>query len=303
MPAPVVLRASAKINLTLRVGSRRPDGYHEVGTLLQSIALSDTLTCTVRRGPFVLVSRSLDVPTDRTNLVWRAADVLWRALGRAGEARGTRVELQKSIPVASGLGGGSADAAAALIGLNRLWRGKLPLVELIALAATLGADVPFFLHGGTALGLARGEELYPVDDVRRLDLVVVTPSFGIAAADAYRWLDEDRAHQLASSQVHRLTGSPAHRLLDVGWPTGPLTMGNDLEAPVSHRYPEIAGIIEAARQAGATAAAMTGSGSAVFAVFPAAEIHRAVRRLARPGWRVLATSTLSRRAARRRLGL
>ena len=121
----LVLRPSAKINLTLRVGPRRPDGFHDVQTLLQSIDLHDTLRLTPHDGAFALASDCAGMPVDETNLVWRAADLLWRTLGRIGRAAGVRVELAKSIPMAAGLGGGSADAAAALVGLNQLWGGGL----------------------------------------------------------------------------------------------------------------------------------------------------------------------------------
>ena len=121
MSRAVVLRPSAKINLTLQVGPRRADGFHDV---LQSIALSDTLTVTPRSGPFALASRTPGVPEDRTNLVWRAAELLWRAKGRTGDPRDAHVKLQKQIPVEAGLGGGGADAAAALVGLDAVWNAK-----------------------------------------------------------------------------------------------------------------------------------------------------------------------------------
>jgi 4-diphosphocytidyl-2-C-methyl-D-erythritol kinase len=187
----IILRPSAKVNLLLRVGPRRPDGYHEVRTLLQSIAISDTLTITARRGPFVLATRTPGVPTDASNLVWKAAAALWRAAGRDGDPRDAHVKLDKQIPTAAGLGGGSADAAAALLGLNRLWDLRLSRRDVVALAARLGADVPFFLLGGTALGVGRGDEIYPVDDIERLGVVVIKPSFGVATAEAYGWFDAD----------------------------------------------------------------------------------------------------------------
>lgn len=161
MSRAIVLRPSAKINLTLLVGPVRPDGFHDVRTLLQSIAIFDTVTVSARPGPFRLMTRSPGVPADRTNLIWRAAESLWRAMGRDGEPRDVHVRLDKQIPVAAGLGGGSADAAAALVGLNEAWQARLPRKELAAIGAKLGADVPFFFHGGTALGLGRGDELFP----------------------------------------------------------------------------------------------------------------------------------------------
>lgn len=293
MSRSLILRPFAKINLTLRVGALRDDGYHEVRTLLQSIAVSDRLTITGRRGPFALDSRSPGLPVDRSNLVWRAAEVLWRALGRPGEPRDAHVKLEKVIPIAAGLGGGSADAAAALAGLNMVWRGALRQEDLGRLAAELGADVPFFLLGGTALGAARGDELYPMPDVRPCSVVVIKPSFGVSSADAYRWLDEDRARGLAQQVGHRAA-------LDVGWPTGVLELRNDLQAAVSRRHPGISEMIDAALRAGAEAASMTGSGSSVFGVFPGAVPRAAIRQLQRPDWLVLLTRTLSQKEAVRR---
>jgi 4-diphosphocytidyl-2-C-methyl-D-erythritol kinase len=295
MPRTLILRPPAKINLTLRVGPRRADGFHEVRTLMQSIAIGDTLALTARTGPLSLNVHGLGVPIDRGNLVWRAAELLWRASGRDGEPRDVHVHLDKTIPMAAGLGGGSADAAAALVGLNTIWSTRRTRAQLIDLAAELGSDVPFFLHGGTALCAGRGEEIYPVDDTARLGIIVVKPSIGVATADAYRWLDDDR--QAGQDDLHRSSA------LDLGWPSGPIDVVNDLEGPVAKRQPVIAEILDACRHAGARAAAMTGSGSAVFAAFSEPAAKRAVRRLRRPDWLVILTRTLTRREAGRRIGL
>ncbi|HVT46607.1 MAG TPA: 4-(cytidine 5'-diphospho)-2-C-methyl-D-erythritol kinase [Vicinamibacterales bacterium] len=291
----MVVRPTAKINLMLRVGAARPDGFHDVRTLLQSIALGDRLTLTPRRGPFALMVRAPGLASDRTNLIWRAAEALWRAMGRDGEPRDVHVRLDKQIPMAAGLGGGSADAAAALVGLNAIWHARRSRADLIRVARELGSDVPFFLLGGTALGVGRGDELYPVDDVRRMEVVVIKPSFGVATADAYRWLDEDRAHSGARPA--------APSSLDVGWPGGPLTLANDLQAPVAARHPMIDEIRSACLREGAVAVSMSGSGSAVFGVFPDGVARKAIRRLQRPDWLVLLTRTIGRREAGRRLGL
>ena len=297
MSRALVLRPSAKVNLTLRVGPRRDDGYHGVQTLMQSIGLADTLTVSGRPGPFGLLSRSPGVPTDRTNLVWRAAELLWRDLGRPGDPRDAHIKLEKQIPVAAGLGGGSSDAAAALVGLNTVWAGRRSRRDLIRLAAELGSDVPFFLHGGTAIGLGRGEELYPVDDVARLGVVVIKPSFGVGTAEAYGWLDADRAAEAVAPEP----GRPQD--VEVGWAGGRLQLANDLQAPVSRRHPAIAEMIAACVTHGAMAAAMSGSGSAVFGVFSESTARRALARLQRPDWLVLLTRTLSRHEAAKRVGL
>ena len=300
MARSLVLRPPAKINLSLQVGATRDDGFHEVRTLLQSVAVSDSMAVTAGRGPFTLVTRGASVPADRANLVWRAAMVLWRALGRPGDPRDAHVKLDKRIPVGAGLGGGSADAAAALVGLNRVWEGRQSIRVLARLAGELGADVPFFLQGGTVLGVGRGDELYPVDDVARLGVVIIKPSFGVATADAYRWYDEDQGRAAASGPA--VAAGPIAEV-DVGWTTGPVALVNDLAAPVSRRHPEIAEIVAACVREGALGAAMTGSGSAVFGLFSEPLAKRAARRLHRAGWLVLLTRTLSRREAGRRMTL
>jgi 4-diphosphocytidyl-2-C-methyl-D-erythritol kinase len=292
MARTLILQPSAKINLTLHVGPRRRDGYHDVRTLLQSVTLHDTLTVSARRGPFGLACRTPGVPADRTNLVWRAAEVLWTALGREGEPRDAHIKIEKAIPSQAGLGGGSADAAAALSGLNALWGARLPRRELMRLGATLGSDVPFFLQGGTALGVGRGQELYPVDDVGRMGVVIIKPSFGVATADAYGWLDADRA---------ALGG---RRNGDIAGPAGvAAALSNDLMGPVARRHPAIDEIVQACLGCGALGAQMTGSGSAVFGLFAESAAAKAARQLKRSDWLVIVARTQSRREAASRMGL
>jgi 4-diphosphocytidyl-2-C-methyl-D-erythritol kinase len=297
MARALVLRPTAKINLMLRVGVRQPDGYHDVRTLMQSIGLSDTLTFTPRKGPFALQTRAPGVPTDESNLVWRAADALWQSAGRPGAPRDVHVRLEKVIPPAAGLGGGSSDAAAALLGLNAIWDLRRPRRELMRLAASLGADVPFFLQCGTALCIGRGDEVYPVDDAARMGIIVIKPSFGVSTADAYHWLDDDRAG--SSPVMHEREP----REIEIGWQTGPVLVVNDLEAPVARRHPGIVEMIDACIREGAMAAAMSGSGSAVYGVFPEAVANRAAKRLNRPDWLVLLTRTVPRHEAARRIRL
>jgi 4-diphosphocytidyl-2-C-methyl-D-erythritol kinase len=296
----LILQPSAKINLTLRVGARRPDGYHDVRTLLQSITLHDTLTVSERRGPFRLVCRAPGVPSDQSNLVWRAAAALWEAMARTGAPRDAHIKIDKAIPSQAGLGGGSADAAAALVGLNTLWGARQSRRDLMRLGATLGSDVPFFLQGGTALATGRGEELYPVDDVQRMGVVIIKPSFGVSTADAYAWFASDAA---AAHPEAAVEGDPPGRLVELGWPSGPIPLQNDLMAPVARRHPALQEVVDACLSAGAVGAQMTGSGSAVFGLFSEAGAARAARQLKRPDWLVLVARTQSRREAARRMGL
>jgi 4-diphosphocytidyl-2-C-methyl-D-erythritol kinase len=288
----VVVRAHAKVNLDLRVLGARPDGYHELRTVFQSIDLHDSLVCAARPGAFTVVCRTAGVPLDSTNLVWVAAARLWTALGRAGEPRDTRISIEKEIPVAAGLGGGSADAAAALLALARLWGGA-PVTLLREVAAEVGADVPFFLSGGTALGLGRGEEIYPLVDLPPHWVVIVRPPYGVSTAEAYAWYDEDRAAGLREPRELQV--------LPVPWPTRAAQMINDLEPPVVRRHPEIGALKTALRVAGAVAAAMSGSGSAVFGLFRSrAAARRLLRPLSKGGARALLTRTLSRAELERR---
>lgn len=289
---PVTTRAHAKVNLDLRVLGARPDGYHELRTVFQSVELHDTLVCAQRSGPFALVCNAPGVPLDSRNLVWGAAAALWTALGREGEPRETLVTIRKEIPMQAGLGGGSADAAAALLGLGRLWGGATP--EMVReLAAGLGADVPFFLAGGTALGLGRGEEIYPLVDLPPHWVVIVMPPYGVSTAEAYAWYDEDRAAGLREPRELQM--------LPVPWPTRAAQMINDLEPPVVRRHPEIGAFKTALREAGAIAAAMSGSGSAVFGLFRSrTAAGKAVVSLSRRGTRALLTRTVSRGEYERR---
>ena len=303
MSRTLILRPSAKVNLTLHVGARRRDGYHDLRTLLQSVSLHDTLTFSARRGPFGLACRTPGVPSDRSNLVWRAAQALWTAIDRAGEPRDVHVRLEKGIPSQAGLGGGSADAAAALVGLNTLWGGRQSRRDLMRLAATLGSDVPFFLQGGTALGTGRGEELYPVDDVQRMGVIIVKPSFGVSTADAYGWLDADRAEAAAGVQAAPVEPGGRSAQVELGWPSGPVRLENDLMDPVARRHPAVGEMVQAFLAHGASGALMSGSGSAVFGLFPETGVARVSRLLRRPDWLVLVARTQSRREAARHMGL
>ena len=281
------VRAFAKINLSLRVIGVLAEGDHELRTIFQSIALYDTLTIRRTRGPFWIVCNDAACPADSTNLVWRAADAVWTASGRSGSPRNVGVALTKQIPMAAGLGGGSSDAAAALRAFAKLWH--VDARRLPDLAASLGADVPYFLEGGTVLGLGRGDVLYPLIDRPRSWVTLVVPSFGVSTKDAYAWFDEDAAKP------------PSGR--DRAWPHAPREAQNDLEAAVAKRHPEISQIVTALRGAGASYAAMTGSGSTVFGLFnrrPAAvRAARSIGKRERALSDIIITRTLSRAECRR----
>lgn len=267
-------RAFAKINLSLRVLGVRSDGYHELRTVFQSIAVHDTLTFVRARGDFRIECDDPNCPTDRRNLVWSAAEGIWRAAGHRSAPRDIIVRVQKRIPMQAGLGGGSSDAAATLRALTRLWRVKLPSDALRGMAAELGADVPYFLEGGTVLGLERGDLLFPVLEMPRTSVVLVIPPFGVSTKDAFAWWDE--AKQEPTEGVE-----------------------NDLQGPVTARHPVIARLIRGLRRAGAFHAALSGSGSAVFGLFDRrAAAERAARAVGGRARRALVTRTITRKECR-----
>lgn len=261
--------AFAKINLVLRILGVRADGYHELRTIFQSLALHDTLVFRHTPGPFRIECDDPRCPTDSTNLIWRAAAAAWKASGRRGAPRDIVIAVSKRIPVAAGLGGGSSDAAASLRALARLWR--VDETRLPDIAASIGADVPYFLQGGTVLGLERGDLLYPLMDHPSAWVTLVVPSFGVSSKDAYAWWDERPRRGHAGE------------------------FRNDLQAPVAKHHPDISRIVSALRRAGASHAAMSGSGSAVFGLFDRrAAAIRAGSDAGAPSRRVLVTRTLTR---------
>jgi 4-diphosphocytidyl-2-C-methyl-D-erythritol kinase len=287
----VRLPAFAKVNMRLHVLDRKPDGYHELRTIFQAISLHDTLELKLSstHGVSLEIDNSA-LPADSTNLVWRAIDILRHELGLK---QGIHARLTKQIPVARGLGGGSSNAAAALLGALRLTGRRIPLPRLIEIASSLGADVPFFLFGGRALGVNRGDEIYPLPDGPRQTVLVVSPhDISVSTKDAYAWVDE------------RLTiGAPTPKIWGfcaLCWSRQGSGIANDFEDAVFHRHPRLSHIKRALLRGGAAEAALAGSGSAVFGVFQSpAQARRAAR--AFPKDQVFVTRTLSREAYRRAL--
>lgn len=290
----VSLPAFAKINLDLRILGTRPDGFHDLKTVFQSLALFDNVTVTARRGPLTITCDEPDIPTDQRNLAWKAVSLLHRVnTGKNTAPRDIAIDLRKRIPAEAGLGGGSANAAMTLLALNQLWKLDLDLASLTRIAARLGADVPYFLVGGTALGLGRGDDIYPLADLPPVHVVILRPGFGVSTTDAYRWFDEE---------LRRPSKEPVARAVPPGWPAWSATLRNDLEIPVVRHHPAIGRIRQSLLDAGATFAAMSGSGSAVFGLFERKDAaRRTANDLARPGWLSLHTRTLTRREYGRRV--
>ncbi len=291
------LRAFAKINLCLHITGKLPDGYHELRTVFQSISLHDSLEMEKipsREIKLEIASANADrrqfsVPADASNLVWRAMEAARREIG-AGH--GFRARLTKRIPVARGLGGGSSDAAAALIGALKLARRDVRLPRLLELASSLGADVPFFLFGGRALGVHRGDEIYPLPDlpVAQTVLVVSPREIGVSTRDAYTWIDERLTTRAATPKMWSFCA--------LCWSRQGGGLENDFEAAVFNRHPRLGQIKRKLLQEGAAEAALAGSGSAVFGIFRnPAQARRAAR--AFPEDRVFVARTLSRDSYRR----
>jgi 4-diphosphocytidyl-2-C-methyl-D-erythritol kinase len=278
-------RAPAKVNLALHVLGRLPDGYHELDTVFQAIDLWDELEIAPAEG----LSLSCDdprLPTDASNLVMRAAEMV-RA--HSTDPPGAAIHLRKSIPVQAGLGGGSADAAAALLLCASFWGVDRATLDLEGMARELGADVPFFLRGGTARGTGRGDRIVRLPPVRTLPLLLGCPPFGVATAEVFKRVGERLT--LPGNGVN-LPYPNAHK-----WPKendfGFMT--NDLEPVVFDGWPELQSFRNALMDVGASAALLSGSGSTVYGVFrDQARLASGLVRLRESfeQWRLLPTRTV-----------
>ena len=261
----IKLKAPGKINWTLNVTGRRPDGYHEVEMLMQSISLWDELILTECREGIEVAGNARIMPLDESNLAAKAARLI---MDRFGVKGGVRIEINKNIPVSAGLAGGSADAAAVLAGLNALWQLGLSDEELAGLGAALGADIPFCIFGGTALARGSGDRLTSLPALEDIPLVLVKPSFGVSTASVYQALKLDEIGFRPDWEVvYQLLAAGEFYLLSS-------YMGNVLEQVTAKLYPQINEIKEALDNAGAAVSMMTGSGSAVFGVFESARQAR-----------------------------
>jgi 4-diphosphocytidyl-2-C-methyl-D-erythritol kinase len=281
----VRIAVPAKINLHLQVLGRRDDGFHEVRTLLQSIDLLDHIEVEAldgaeadgealkEGGPAIQleVSPADAAPSDETNLVIQAARALQEATGCR---RGARIRLKKAIPAGAGLGGGSADAAATLVALDRLWGLGLDRLKIHRIAARLGSDVPFFLIGGLALGVGRGEEVYPLPDIPELALLVALPQIHVSTAEVYRRLNKLTWDPIGFSVYGFSAG------LRSGMPWS--DQRNDLQPIVLEGWPQLGEVLTALERRYPVRAGVTGSGAALFALFASRrEAERAVAEITR----------------------
>ena len=263
--AVVTVRAPAKVNLQLAVGPVRADGYHSLVTVFHAVSLFDDVTV-ARADKTTLTVTGEDaaaVPTNRSNLAWQAASALAKASGQRGAS--VRIEIRKRIPVAGGLAGGSADAAATLVACNELWQAGLSASELAELAATLGSDVPFALVGGTAVGRGRGDQLTPALAAGTYHWALAFGHEGLSTGHAYGTLDRLRDARVAAGEQAE-PGEPelSHPLMAAlrsGDPekVGPL-LTNDLQPAALSLQPSLRRTLTAGREHGALGAIVSGSG-------------------------------------------
>lgn len=253
----VTVRVPGKVNIYLGVDDRRDDGYHELTTVFHAVSLVDEVTVRDADALSVLMrgEGADDVPCDRRNLAWRAAEVIADHVGRLPHVE---IVIDKSIPVSGGMAGGSADAAAVLVAINAMWQLGITRPELHTLAATLGSDVPFALHGGTALGKGRGEELAPVLARSTFHWVLAFGHRGLSTAAVYAEIDRLRANnsppRLADPEpvLSALAGGDPHELAAL--------LGNDLQPAALSLEPNLRRTLRAGSEAGALAGIVSGSG-------------------------------------------
>ncbi len=294
MPSELSLSCPAKVNLSLRVHGRRADGFHEVSTVLQTIDVCDRLA--IQRvdpgSPLRIEVPGGGAPADDSNLVLEAARAYFAALGEP--AQGVRFRLDKRIPAGSGLGGGSSDAAAALLGLQSLRGQPLDARQLHAVGAAVGSDVPFFLVGGTAFATGRGEQIETLDDVPLAPMLVVVPAVEVSTAEVYRgWSGAREAGSGGDGGKSAVLPPASHRGDAAAW-----VLGNDLEPVVRELHPEVDSLLLALRRAGGAASGgpqVSGSGGAVFAIGELPDIQSA---LAGMDVHVFRTRTLAREVCR-----
>lgn len=284
------VRAFAKVNLSLKVLYKRPDGYHEIRTVFQTIGLYDELELRFHPGarPGIELQDELAIPD---NLVVRSARLFYERKGVRGALE---MRLRKRIPMGGGLGGGSSDAAAVLLALPALTGRNATLAELSAMAAQLGSDVPFFLVGGTALGLGRGEELYPLPETPPKPVLVLAPPIHSSTPAAYRALNRPTLTSLDDPGTLNVFQSFV-------WETSASSMENDFERPVFELHPELGRWRRKLERLGAQAARLSGSGAALFGVFPdRAKLQGALPPFQTEPLKFFSTATLSRARFRAR---
>lgn len=282
-------RSFAKINLHLQVEGRLADGYHELRTLFQTVSLHDLVALTPVNAPGVELSvPDGGAPEDPSNLAYRAAREL---LDFAAPERGLKIELHKRIPAGGGLGGGSGNAATVLLGAREVLDLDVPDADLRALAADLGADVPFFLVGGTALGVGRGDEVVTLPELPEQEVLLVDPGVSVSTAEVFAALETPPRRPLPAGVSALVDGGSAVNIENLGG-------FNDLERPVFDAFPKVRSVYNALRRAGASVVRLSGSGATVFACFADPQQASGVGSYLPSDAKVYSARTLSRSAMR-----
>jgi 4-diphosphocytidyl-2-C-methyl-D-erythritol kinase len=293
----VRIPAFAKINLRLDILGKRADGYHELRTIFQTLSLHDELCLRSSKRPGITLTiqgnSALASEPLQKNLVYRAVDTVKRKLKIGG---GVEIHLKKRIPAGGGLGGGSSDAVAAMLGYLQLVKKKLATAQMMEVAASLGADVPFFLFGGRALGVNRGDEIYPLQDMPKMHLLVVVPNeIRVPTPDAFRWVNAKPLGLTKAAIDPKLL-----QFCALSWSAQGNGLSNDFESPVFRRHPRLGQIKRVLLQKGATEASLAGSGSAVFGIFPSPAMARRAA-VGFPHDQTFVCETLSRERYARRM--
>lgn len=276
----LTLKAPAKINLTLNILGKREDGYHEIYTLMENISLFDALTFFKIREGIVLKSNLSYLPQDRRNLVYQAAQLI---LTEGKVNHGVKIILKKKIPLSSGLGGGSSDAAIALLGLNRLYNLNFSLQKLHSLAEKLGSDIPFFLYQDTALARGRGEKISPVKAFKEYWILLVTFPFRVSTSWAYRTIKMDLTRKPDYIKLKNLKEKEDFFESLKYW-------RNDFEELIIQRYPHVKEALRLLTKLGAKKSSMTGSGPTVYGIFEDEPNEEEVKKLfPRDDWKIFIT--------------
>ncbi|MFN8008059.1 MAG: 4-(cytidine 5'-diphospho)-2-C-methyl-D-erythritol kinase [Terriglobia bacterium] len=282
----VQLRSFAKVNFGLQVLGKRGDGFHEIRTLLQTVALHDQIRLTRSRTPGIQFTSNSEELNPTRNLVAEAIRLYQRRMKASG---GIRVHLDKNIPIGAGLGGGSGNAAATLWGMSFLHQRPLPLKQLLEWGAELGSDVPFFFLGGKCLGIGRGAEIYPLEDAPKLHILIVVPPFAVSTASAYARLSLKLTKKGSLDKIPHFCSGYLNRLSGTG------TLENDFESVVFSDFPQLKKIKQLLIRSGARDAGLSGSGSALYGVFGSRkELFKARSVVESKGIRLIATNTLNR---------
>jgi 4-diphosphocytidyl-2-C-methyl-D-erythritol kinase len=317
------VRSFAKINIGLNIGPLREDGFHELRTIYQTVALSDVVRVDVGKGVGIEIScKDQRVPADESNTCWRVADRMLRSLKKRGKVR---IAIEKNLPVQGGLGAASSNAVATMIALEKELKQPLPAEERLRIASEVGSDLPLFLVGGTVLGVGRGEQVFPMDDLPSFHCVIATPEVGVSTPAAFAEWDKKWPAKLSAKSTNpKLTPPNSSDRINMfsrtvyEWlsgsftPTGVPSKGwdraeallldlvrtgieNDFESVVFPKYPAIREVKRTLERSGAKYVSLSGSGSAVYGLFADQETAgKAAGRLSDNGVPAVATTTLTR---------